>query len=286
MNIIEELQRLHPELSPRMRKLATYIADHHKEAAFLNAGTLAREAGVSEATVTRLACALGLKGYPGLRQALQTHAKGFMALPKYENGLDDKFLLSKVASVEKSIIDEMLLSISPKLFQQAVDKLHAARSITVVGTRYNQMAAAYAAYFLNCIRPSVRLVSGIGAETFTELRESGPKDVALAVCTARYPRETLKILSMFRERQTPVIAITDSQLSPVQPLADLSLIVPMKFLSYIDPLGGVMILLHALVTGLYLKNPAKTKARLKDYNEFMEKNDFHSVKGLDIGDML
>ena len=72
-----------------MQRLATYIVDHHKEAAFLNAGALAREAGVSEATVTRLAYEFDLKGNPGLRKALQSHALDFMALPQcQDNGGD------------------------------------------------------------------------------------------------------------------------------------------------------------------------------------------------------
>ena len=285
MNIIEQLRQVHASLSPRMQRLATYIVDHHKEAAFLNAGALAREAGVSEATVTRLAYELDLKGYPGLRQALQSHAKGFMALPKYEGNGGD-YLLGKVASMEKSIIDEMLTTIPAKLFNQVVDKLYAARKITVIGTQYNVMSASYGAYFLNCIRPSVRLMTDIDIAAFNGLEETSGKDVVLAICTARYPRDTLKILPSFKERQATIIAVTDSQLAPVVPLADISLVVPMKFLSYVDPLGGVMVLLHSLVNGVYLKNAPKARGWLKQYNKYMERNEYHSVEGLDIGDIL
>jgi DNA-binding MurR/RpiR family transcriptional regulator len=66
-SIIEILTSIIESLTPKTRIIASYIIDHRKEAVFLNASALAKKAGVSETTVTRLAYALGLKGFPELR---------------------------------------------------------------------------------------------------------------------------------------------------------------------------------------------------------------------------
>ncbi len=252
----------------------------------MKAAALAKAAGVSEATVTRLAGALDLNGYPGLREALQSHAKSYMALPKYVPTVDNDFLLAKVAGMERSIIDEMLLSITPELFELVVDKLFQARKVSVLGLHFNVMPASYGAYFLSALRPSVRLVKDVDVAAFTEARESDQRDVVLTICTARYPRGTLKLLPQFKERGATVIAITDSPVAPVAPLADICLVVPMKFLSYVDPFACIMMLLHALVNGVYLRDPDKARRWLKEYDAFMDLHECVSVEGLGLGDFL
>ena len=54
-------------LTPAQQRVMRYIMDRYEEAIFLTASQLAKGAGVSEATVVRLAQALGFAGYPGMQ---------------------------------------------------------------------------------------------------------------------------------------------------------------------------------------------------------------------------
>ena len=49
-------------LTPSQRRIMQYIVDNYEEAIFLTASQLAQNVGVSEATVVRLAQALGFDG--------------------------------------------------------------------------------------------------------------------------------------------------------------------------------------------------------------------------------
>jgi DNA-binding MurR/RpiR family transcriptional regulator len=195
-------------------------------------------------------------------------------------------MLKEVASMEKSIIDEMMLFTTQEKFQQVVDKLFRANSIIVVGTHYNVMPALYASYFLSAIRPMVSLIQDLNIDVYAKTEVAGNKDVVLAISTARYPKDTQIILNGFKNRGTPIITITDSEVSPVVPLSDIFLLVPMKFMSYIDPYSGVMTLIHALVNAVLIKGGELSKKRLENYNRFQEENDFHSIKGLKVIDLL
>lgn len=279
--IIAQLRDAFDSLSPKLRKLATYIINNHKGAAFLNASSLAKEAGVSEATVTRLAYTLGLRGYPELRDALQAHAKNVLSLPKYVPQNSKGFVLGEVAAMEKNSIEEMLESISPQLFNRAVQALFKARQVNVVGTHYNSMPASYAAYFLQAVRPSIRLFTSVDLDIFTQVQDTARQDVVLAISTARYPQDTQKILPLFRDKGATVIAITDSQVSPVIPLADLVMIVPIRFLlSNIDPYAAIMVLIHSLITGVSMKDAQKSKQWVKSYHDFMDLYDYHAIKDI------
>lgn len=279
--IIERLKKAFENLSPKTRKAAAYIINNSKEATFLNASSLARAAGVSEATVTRLAYSLGFSGYAEFRGALQEHAKSVLALPKYVPQNAKGFILAEVAAMEKQSVDEMLESITPQQFQRAVQTLYKAQSVSVVGAHYNAIPAAYAAYFLQAVRPAVRLFTSVDLNLFTRLQDIDGQDVVLAITTARYPQDTQKMLPLFKERGATVIAITDSPISPVLPLADQALIVPLRFLlAHIDPYAAVMILIHALITAVSNKDAQKSKARIKDYHRFMDYHDYHAIRDM------
>src|ERR1700759_1232589 len=58
-------------LSPAQRRIAQYLLDHMPDSPFLPSGALARQAGVSQPSVTRFAAALGFSGYPALRETLR-----------------------------------------------------------------------------------------------------------------------------------------------------------------------------------------------------------------------
>src|SRR5437868_6599054 len=55
-------------LSPQLRRAARYLAAHPDQAAVQSMRTLAAAAGVTPATMVRLAQSLGLAGYPQLKQ--------------------------------------------------------------------------------------------------------------------------------------------------------------------------------------------------------------------------
>ena len=279
--IIKQLKEAYPNLSPSLRRAAAYLINNHKDAAFLNASALSRAAGVSQAAITRLAYALGFKGYPELRDALQAHAKSVLSLPKYVPREGDGFALREVAAMEKQIIDDMLESVSPRQFNRVVGLLCQARSISVVGTHYNAMPAAYAAFFLQAVRPAVQLFTSVGLDIYTRLQGLGRRDAVLAITTARYPKDTQKIVPLFKEQGVTIIAITDSQVSPVIPLADEVIIVPLRFLlSYIDPYAAIMVFIHALVAAVYNQDASKSEKQVKTYHDFMDYFDYHAIRDI------
>jgi len=275
------LKKTYPNLSPKLRRVAAYLINNHKDAAFLNAASLAQASGGSPATVTRLSYALGFKGYPKLREALQAHAKSVLSLPKYVPRDGGGFALREVAAMEKQIIDEMLESVRPRQFNRVVGLLFKARSINVVGTHYNAMPAAYAAFYLQAIRPSVQLCSSVELDISNRAQGQGRRDVMLVVTTPRYPKDTQKITSLFKDKGVTIIAITDSQVSPIIPLADEVLIVPMRFLlSHIEPYAAIMVLIHALVTAVAYQDASKLKKQIKTYQDFMDYFDYHTIRDI------
>lgn len=69
--VLQRIQEMGGRLSRQQHTIAAVIQEHHSEAAMWNLQTLARKAGVSDATVVRFARTLGYSGFPEMRHALQ-----------------------------------------------------------------------------------------------------------------------------------------------------------------------------------------------------------------------
>ena len=59
------------KFSKGQKLISRFIINNYDKAAFMTAGKLAAEVGISESTVVRFASELGFKGYPEMRKAIQ-----------------------------------------------------------------------------------------------------------------------------------------------------------------------------------------------------------------------
>ncbi|NLX35405.1 MAG: MurR/RpiR family transcriptional regulator [Chloroflexi bacterium] len=69
--ILEIIRRHYPELTRSQRRLADFIAESYRDAAFMTASEMARHLSLNEATVIRFAQRLGYKGFPELAKDVQ-----------------------------------------------------------------------------------------------------------------------------------------------------------------------------------------------------------------------
>ena len=70
-SFMDRLQNERESLTPKGRILADYVAQNPRQAVFLRTRELARECGVSEATVVRFVGQLGYQGYGDFIQDLR-----------------------------------------------------------------------------------------------------------------------------------------------------------------------------------------------------------------------
>ena len=69
--LIEQIIRLRPTLSPKKRRVADFMMEDYKRLFLLSAKEIARKCEVSEPTITRLLMDLGFSGYGEFEQYLK-----------------------------------------------------------------------------------------------------------------------------------------------------------------------------------------------------------------------
>lgn len=286
--VLEVLQENYGSLSRKQRKLSDFIFANHTKVAFTNAAGLARDAGVSESTVSRLVSALGYPNYTrfqeAFRELLQDRLSILERYPFQQGGGAD--IYSQVVSMEGQMLSRMAGTVSRETMNAVTDLLCGAEDAVVAGTGANACLVDYTSYFLGIIGPRVHKISDADVESLIYIRKLPENSMALVFSFPRYPRQTQDILKSLEEKGIPIVGVTDSMASPIIPYTTHALVVPQKYISFMDPLGAVMALVHALLTGVYLKDREGSRRKVEEFDRYCNAQDLMVRKDIDVAGLI
>lgn len=237
-------------------QVAKYVLDNYMESAFLTASQVAHRAGVSEPTVIRFATDLGYSGFTALQRALQdliqqrlTTVERLRLRPRSQDA-EDPILQSLWRDLRN--LEETIEALDPPAVKRIADALAEADRVIVVGLRMSAALAEYTRFALKKSIPTVVAVTSGDGTFFEELMHATSQSVVMGLGFPRYTRSTVEYLEAARQRNVTVVAVTDSQLSPLVPLADHALLARSGAVSYIDSFTAPIAVIGALATTLSL----------------------------------
>jgi len=274
--MLDKIQTKYQDLTASQQKIAEYLIQNMEEAFVLSATELSHQTGVSEATTTRFIKALGFSGFSEFKREMGRHVlRGLSSMEKLAESAEtlapSESILSEILRGDIENIRCMHAEISDQRFAEAVDNLSTALSIYILGLRASHALALYLAFNLRFFLKSVNLIKpGIGdiPEQVLDCRRG---DVLIAISFKRYTREVVEIAAKIKKKGVLLIAVTNTRLSPLAQLADMTLIVRTEVPTYIESFTAPMSLLNALITAIALKKRKSAVPALKRLeNEFEE----------------
>ena len=251
-DILHTIQDNMPRFSKGQKRIAAYILSDYDKAAFMTASKLGSLVGVSESTVVRFAALLGYDGYPAMQKTLQEMVRSKLtSIQRIQASNDRLFSSDVVASVLQTDMEKIRMAIEEidrNMFGTVVDKLVAARHIYILGVRSSSFLAGYLHFYLHLIFENVTLVTSNSAGDILEsILRIGPGDVLVGISFPRYSKSTVKGVQFAHDRGADVVAITDSEISPLYPLASAVLLARSDMISFVDSLVAPFSLLNALI---------------------------------------
>jgi DNA-binding MurR/RpiR family transcriptional regulator len=216
------------QLSPQLKEAARWVIDHPDDVALLSTREQARRAGVTPATMTRLAQRLGLAGYDGVRAL---YAEAVRRRPEGYRGRAEELLVRRETEGDPALIQDIFASLGQHLqhlsspeaiarFTAAADQIASAERVFCIGMR-SSFAVAYIFHYVRSLFGSKSvLVDGSGGSGIDALRTIGADDVLLAVSVQPYVRNTLEAAQYASDHGAHVVGLTDSELSPLATIAD------------------------------------------------------------------
>jgi DNA-binding MurR/RpiR family transcriptional regulator len=273
----EELIRVihdrHDDMSKSYQRIAVYLTQNPNDVAVLSVQGIAERCGVHASNVVRFAQALGYDGFKTLQglfqKRLTTAAPGFEARIKAlegelgarkdrsEGGFLRDLVVRDIASLQN-----LLLEIPEADLRKAVTLLEKADNVYLIGQLRSMPVADLLRYILTMLGKRCVLLDpggGLATHMASAIRKT---DVLFAISFRFYATEVVNIVEETAKRKVPIIAISDSTLSPLAKGATVLLAVPEHEYSFSRSLAAPMCLAQALTVALAArlqKNPVNPR---------------------------
>ena len=224
-------------LSRQLKLIARYVEEHRDQIGLDRIQDVARISGVQPSAVIRFAKRFGFSGYTEMQKIFRdgiaqqiAPSRNYQA--RIRSVIDaaqgqlssadiaDEFIGGSIAGMQ-----EFKRDLHSSTFDDAVALLVDAPSVWVMGLRRSFAVASYLAYALQHTDKRVELVSGMGGMVEGQVRGMRAGDVMLVVSFSPYAEESLQCARLAAARGGRVLAITDSQMSPLAALSTVTLVV-------------------------------------------------------------
>ena len=266
-NVLQRIKDKLPEMSKAQKLLSNYILENYEKAAYMTACKLADTVGVSESTVVRFAFELEYDGYPELLQALRdvvrTRLTSFQRVEVINNIIGEGDVLTKVLMTDANKIKRTLDDIDRAAFDSAIRNIISARNIYIMGVRSCSFLAGFLNHSLRMLFDNIKFVQTTsGSEMFEQIMSIGQGDVMVAISFPRYSKRIINAVDFAKNSGAHVIALTDSNLSPIAANADDLLLAESDMASYMDTLVAPLSIINAMIVALSLEKQAELSERL------------------------
>ena len=274
-NFLQLMTERADAFSKGQRQIAAYIKEHYDRAAYMTASALGKVVDVSESTVVRFAIAMGFEGYPEMQRALQELARTSLTAAQRvgvaDSLMDRTNVLEKVLLGDADKIKHTLDELDRAAFEAAVEKIVQARSIYIVGSRSAGALASFLNFNFRMIFDNVCCVEmSSGAEMFDQILNIDPQDVLIAISVPRYSKRTVRAAQYAHDRGADVVALTDSEQSPLSPYADQLLTARSDMASFVDSLVAPLSIINAMVSAVSMCRQDEVTARLHRLEEIWD----------------
>ncbi len=259
-DIIRRLVDSFSELTPQLQTAARYLVEHPEDVGLNSMRTMAREAGVQPATISRLSKALGLSGYDQLREPFRQrlrnpgpgYATGVRAVQR--RGADDtQALFEDVRARDLANIQRTLGDDKYPILMAAVETLRSSRRVYVLGLRGAYSAAFLFHYAYQLFRDNSQLLNASAGIFADQLRGIGADDSMLVISFPPYTQLTIDAVGYAAEAGAKIIAITDSDVSPAALAAAHTIVTSHDSPSFYQSFTGALAVSQALITLLVSK---------------------------------
>jgi len=238
----------------QLRAAAQWVLDNPRDVPLLSMREQAKRAGVTPASMTRLAQRMGFDGYEGLRDLYaerlrrgETEFSGRAeALVARRRQDGDGALAFDLAETLERHMAALCQPAALDAVTDAASVLAGARRVHVLGYRSSYPVACHFAYVYGLAGGNVRLLDGPGGTGPDALREATADDALLAVSVKPYTRAAVELADYAVTTGLSVVTITDSVVSPLVARARAAIIVPTDSPSFFHTMAPAFAAAEAL----------------------------------------
>lgn len=264
-DILTIIQSRMSTFSKGQKLIGRYILDNYDKAAFMTAARLGQAVRISESTVVRFAAELGYDGYPAMQKAMQEMIRGKLTtVQRIEVSYDrlgSQDVLDKVVQSDIEKLRMTLNELNREDFSAAVNAIVSARRIYILGVRSSAALSDFLAFYFRLIFDNVSQVqTSLASEMFEQMLRVGEGDVVIGISFPRYSTRSVRAMEFARDQGATVVAVTDSEMSPLYDTANYRLLAKSDMVSFADSLVAPLSIINALIVAVGRKKASEVTA--------------------------
>lgn len=264
-SIIEEIDENLVKLTKGQKKIAMLIKHDLTSISFLSAKKMGDRAGVSEATVHRLASTLGYKSFNDMQKNIQQLVVDNRTVVRLQQSdltsgkisYVDKFQKMEIHNLHKTLTadNEQKIWLSAEWISQA-------KQIYVAGWKLGLAVTSSLSYSLQLMLGNAMLLPA-GGELSEKIAYIGENDLLIAVGFPRYCKNTLFAVKEAKGLGAKVITITDNAGSPFLEFSDIVLYASIESEGFLDSYAAPLALSQAIIQAVSQSSRDRVLTNLK-----------------------
>lgn len=260
-DLIRVIHDRYGQMSKTYQRISEYLTQNPNEVAVQSVNAIAARCGIHASSFVRFAQSLGYSGFKKLQllfqRRLSTAAPGFEARKRaLEGELELREDLSELGFLRDLVVRDIaslqdLLTVTRAAdIASASDMIAAADTLYLVGQLRSEPVVNLMRYILTMLGKRCVLLDASGGLATHMARTMKPSDVLIAVSFRFYATEVVNIVEEAATADIPVIAISDSSLSPLAKSARILFAVPEHDYTFSRSLAAPMCLSQALMVSV------------------------------------
>lgn len=238
--IIEEIQAAFPKLRKSEQKAASYMLEHVEEMEKISLGKMAKEAGVSEATVVRMLKAVGYKSFKEMKIAFveermkksqkKGESRGILGI-SMEGGEQIEDVPGRIIQNTISLLEDSLQSISAKKLKKAVRAIEKAERVCIFSVENSNAVAED----LQTKLMYLGICCEYTKDYYLQSIQAGHMkkgEIAIGISYSGTSINTVDVLKQAKKNGATTIAITNFAKTPLVENADIVILTSDKQLLY------------------------------------------------------
>jgi DNA-binding MurR/RpiR family transcriptional regulator len=235
--IVNVITAQYDNLSSRFQQIARFFTQNPNVVALESINSIAKKCDAHASSLVRFAQHFGYSGFKAMQAVFQTRLA--TAAPGFReriSALEDELSrnvdhgnlghLKRLVVRDVASLQNLLETATEASLSEAASLLTRADTIYIAGQLRSEPIASFLRYLLTMLQRRVIFLDPAGGLAQEIAATIGKRDVLVAIAFRHYAKEVVAIAELAAANLAPIVAITDSQLSPLAKGAQVLFTVP------------------------------------------------------------
>lgn len=279
-NLQDKISESNEKCSRIQKKLGVFLLEHWNEIPLMSIEHIARETGVSTATISRYARQYNFKGFFDFKDKIKEEVKNSInPVDKFRlmrADLRGKKSLVTVARQDVKNLNKLLSMVKEESFSRLVEMVDKAPRVFSFGKSISSIFADFTSYIFNQIRKEAHTLDESVISIEERILSVKPEDMIIFCSFLPYSRVTIEYAQLAKERGLQVVAISDNEYSPISEFASLVLAIPRENVLFTTSFAAFSVLINAVAVEIAYRDKERLTQEITQEDRILKRFYFMS----------